>query len=198
MENEIWKSIVGFENYYEISNMGRVKRKQGYVYAGSGRFRVQKEHISYGKNKDGYRETMITVMPYRKNHLIHRLVAAAFIPNPNNYPCVNHIDGNRANNHVENLEWCTIAMNNQHAHDTGLNKTRRGYKCKPQDHKSLRKAVNYFDVNGNFIQQFASSCEASRILGIRQSAISQAALSNVQRPRKYIFKYVQEEIIHVG
>lgn len=114
MENEIWKPIQGFDSYL-VSNIGRVMRLGGKVHA-------------MNKSSDGYiRATFRTSRTQCTTKKVHRLVAIAFIPNPNNYPSVNHIDGNKENNAVWNLEWCTHKMNMKHAADTGL--TARGVKC---------------------------------------------------------------------
>ncbi len=191
MQNETWRPVNGFESTYAISDKGRIKRLPGLVPAGQGRFRRAKETISLGRNAKGYRNFLITVLPYRKNHLIHRLVAEAFIPNPNSYPCINHKDGKRANNNVENLEWCTYSMNNQHAHDTGLNRTRKGFKAPEEHHAMFAKPVDYYDKHKKFIKRFNSAGAAARELKIRQSAVSQAALKDVKNPRKYMFKYVE-------
>lgn len=101
---EIWKPINGFN--YEISNKGNIRNSQG---------KILKTFI---QNR-GY--VCIRLAPKAVHKTIHRLVAEHFIPNPNNLPCVNHIDGNKQNNSVENLEWCTVSGNILHARKTGLN-----------------------------------------------------------------------------
>lgn len=100
---EEWKA---YDATYEVSNYGRVRNSK------NGRIRTIKP------NKQGYLDMRL----YKPNsHLvIHRAVATLFIPNPNNYPCVNHIDGNKLNNKVDNLEWCSWSYNNQHAIDNKL------------------------------------------------------------------------------
>lgn len=97
---EVWKPIVDFETY-EVSNIGNIRN-------------IKTGRILKSKNREGYRAIIISRNHTPKTFNIHRLVAQAFIPNPNNYPVVNHIDGNRSNNEVSNLEWCTIKENNNH------------------------------------------------------------------------------------
>lgn len=118
MINEIWKPVKDFEGYYEISNFGRVKslekfnsirskdRTVGYMR----KERILKPTIVSG----GYLQVKLFKDTKYKNCHIHRLVAKAFIPNPNNLPCINHKDENRTNNNAGNLEWCTYSYNNNY------------------------------------------------------------------------------------
>lgn len=111
--NEIWRSINDYGNFYEVSNLGRVrsfKRRK---------LKILKERIS----PNGYRFVAFQIDGKKILQTVHRLVAQAFIPNPGNKPEVNHIDGNKANNRVENLEWVTRSENTQHALATGLIKS---------------------------------------------------------------------------
>lgn len=119
---EKWKDIDGYEGYYKISNRGRVKRLDVFdknpKYNGNRLIKggLRKSTIQ----SNGYKSVMLTKESKSKRFLIHRLVAIAFIPNPNEFPVVNHIDGNKLNNNVENLEWCTHSYNLKHAHSNGL------------------------------------------------------------------------------
>lgn len=92
----------------------------GYMVSNKGRVCSTRKILSFGDNGHGYLNVMLSVDKRHIRRYVHRLVAKAFIPNPNNYPEVNHKDGNKANNCVDNLEWCTDTMNKKHAWDTGL------------------------------------------------------------------------------
>ena len=106
--NEIWKDIEDYEELYQISSFGRVRRKKDdYIF---------KEN----KNSGGYRVITLTKNKKEKSFSVHQLVAQAFISNPNNLPQINHIDGNKMNNRVDNLEYCTASENMQHAYKNGL------------------------------------------------------------------------------
>ena len=124
---ETWKDIKGYEGLYQISNLGRIKslRKKIKNNGAFGKRKIitkNEKIVSSYKNKDGYSVVQLYKNNKRKLKLVHRLVAEAFIPNPNNYPYVNHKDGNKANNCVDNLEWCNNSMNQLHAFSKGLQK----------------------------------------------------------------------------
>lgn len=106
-EDEIWKPVEDYENLYQVSNLGRVSN--------------YRKVLKPFKNNSGYWVIDLNANRKRTKFLVHRLVAKAFIPNVSNYPIVNHIDGDKNNNTVENLEWCNNSMNILHARRTGLN-----------------------------------------------------------------------------
>ena len=102
MNKEIWKKINSLEDKYEVSNLGNVKS----IY--------NNRNLTIQHNQTGYCYVVTSVNGKRKNKLVHRLVAEAFLENPKNYPQVNHKDENKRNNNVDNLEWCTAEYNCNH------------------------------------------------------------------------------------
>lgn len=114
---EYWKEIVGNREIYEISNLGNVRTKDR---IGTGGYYVKGHYLSQRDNSNGYLRCNMNIFGVQKEYLVHRLVASLFIQNPENKPFVNHIDGNKHNNIVDNLEWCTKSENEKHAWATGL------------------------------------------------------------------------------
>lgn len=115
---EEWRPIQGYEGLYEVSTTGKVRRIADWVGYNNG-YRKAIGELSQAKSK-GYLNVRLCKNGIQKTYRAHRLVAQAFIENPYNYPQVNHIDGNKQNNCVSNLEWVTVSQNNKHARDTGL------------------------------------------------------------------------------
>ncbi len=125
--DEKWENIEGYTGVYQISNYGRVKSLERYILNNLVGRVLQKEiimkHQSYSNE---YKYVTLQIDGKRNNKSIHRLIATAFIPNPKNKPEVNHIDGNKTNNEISNLEWVTSSENKIHARDTGLVKYAKG------------------------------------------------------------------------
>lgn len=109
---EVWKNIDGYENEYMVSNLGRIKSLSRNVRTKGGVFRKTKEKILVNQMGTHYLQVSIT---RKKTCLVHRLVAKAFVPNPENKPAVNHKDGKKHNNRYDNLEWCTHSENEIHS-----------------------------------------------------------------------------------
>lgn len=126
MSIEVWKDIVNYEGLYQVSNKGRVKRLEGKCLAKAGKYRTVTESIlTCFPNKTRYNYLYVNLNNNGvKQFRVHKLVALHFIPNPNNLPEVNHIDGNKNNNNVENLEWCTNLENIRHSYKIGTHKIR--------------------------------------------------------------------------
>ena len=125
---EIWKSIKGYEGLYEVSNFGNVKSLERQVLGRLSSYtRSVKERILKLKTSNyGYLEVSLHKEGKLSTKRVNRLVAIAFINNVNNYSQVNHIDGNKLNNNIDNLEWVNNSMNQIHAHKTGLKRSLKG------------------------------------------------------------------------
>lgn len=116
MSNEIWKTIVGYEGYYEVSNYGRIKRLPTVIRYRDNRMRNYPGKIMKQENTiEGYLRIVLCKDNKKTRYMVHRIVANTFIPNPYNKAFVNHINGNKNDNSVENLEWCTQEENERHA-----------------------------------------------------------------------------------
>lgn len=121
MDCEIWKDVVGFEDHYEVSNLGRVRRKKGFTYYRDGRIaQFSQTILKSALNRKGYERVYLSKGSKKTTITVHRLVAEAFIPNPENKKTVNHIDCNKLNNKAENLEWQTNTENMRHAFANGV------------------------------------------------------------------------------
>lgn len=133
MENEEWKDVVGYEGRYEVSSLGRVKNVGDPRYLGL----IMSAH----KSKVGYLRIGLSNGRKRRMITAHRLVALAFVPNPDGKPQINHKDGNKLNNHPSNLEWCTPREDRIHAVKHGLAATglRHGAYAKPESRRTGEK-----------------------------------------------------------
>ena len=119
LNNEVWKDIKGYEGLYQVSNMGRVKSVARTVTWKNQSVKRYKERIMKTRQKQGYASVCLFKDDIRRDFKVHRLVAEAFISNPNNLPFINHIDENKLNNKVENLEWCSREYNNNYGQRNG-------------------------------------------------------------------------------
>ena len=148
--NEIWKDICGYEGKYQVSNLGRVKS----LYDGHGNYR---ELIMKGRNEGhGYLKVDLSKNGKYKGIRIHRLVAMAFIPNPNHYEQVDHLDGNKTNNNVANLEWVSPKENTNRAWEKGLAKYTEERKQKLSKIANEKWETNSFRKWRNKKEQFAN------------------------------------------
>jgi hypothetical protein len=168
---EEWKPIAGYEDYYEVSNLGQVrcvKRRQG------ARCKILKPRTALQGRADQKTKPEYSFVGLYRNGIgrdfrIHRLVATAFIPNPNNYPIINHIDSNGLNNRMENLEWCNNSHNVLHS-----------YYSEGGRLSSRFKAVVQYDLNGVEIAEHRSIKEAAVSVGGKLKLISQACIRFAQ------------------
>lgn len=129
---EQWRDIKGYEGIYQVSSLGRVRSLNRTVKRdGQGNFKKSGQKLRFNKNPKGYFKVQLRKEGKYQNFLVHRLVAIHFIDNPNEKPFVNHLNGIKTDNVVENLEWCTASENLVHAYDNGLKKPEVKYivKC---------------------------------------------------------------------
>lgn len=151
MDKEFWKNIVGYEGYYQISNLGRVKRLQRVCIDSLGRRMLYKEKIlkEMISKQTGYPYVCLSKDNKEEAKNIHTLIADAFIPNPNNLPCVNHIDENRANSVLSNLERCTYSYNNSYGSACAKRKA-----TMRKNLEGKHKPIYQFDMNGNLLNTY--------------------------------------------
>lgn len=187
MEKEIWKDIPKYEGLYQISNLGRIKSLSKFhrtmrEYSSIGYYSKEKI-LTPNVAKNGYLRVSLRNNGKTKYINIHRLVAQTFIPNPNEYNYINHIDGNKLNNNVNNLEWCTQSHNAKEAFRIGLHRKYFG-----TDNKRSRKVIQY-DLKGNFIREWDYMMKITKELGYDYTNISKCCSGIYKKSYGYIWKY---------
>lgn len=172
---EIWKDVKGYEGYYLVSDLGNVKRLHS------------KNNLKAINNGYNYLSVSLSINGNVKRFYIHRLVAMSFIENKENKEEVNHIDGNRKNNKLSNLEWVTRSENHYHRYKV-LNQ--KGVNYGKTGSKNWRsKAVIQYDLNGNKINEFPAVMEAMRQTGIHEANIRGCIKGKGKTAGGYIWKY---------
>jgi len=165
---EIWKDIVEYEGYYQVSNLGRVKRLKGSP-------RTLEDKILVNKTKKtGYKFVCLSVNREFKYKHVHRLVAEAFISNPNNKLFVNHIDCDKSNNKVSNLEWVTAKENSKHARENVV----FNYNPPTGIDNTVSKQVAQKDLKNNILYLWDNATSISKFYNIASTAINRACLKN--------------------
>lgn len=167
MLKEIWKDIVGYEGLYKVSNLGYVKS----INRTTSHNRILKgKLLKMIVDKDNYFEVSLCKNNKKKNYRVHRLVAETFISNPDNLPQVNHIDGNKQNNNVCNLEWVTCKQNIQHSFKMGLSFVKGGetHHCA----KLSQKQVDFIRNNYKFRDKNFSTVALANFFGVTPSTIT--------------------------
>ena len=170
---EVWKPVVGYEGLYEVSNLGNIKS-------------LHKRHngnlLTPQKSHNGYLRVTLWKGNRKKVKRVHRLVAEAFLLNENNYEQINHKDGNKENNSISNLEWCSAKHNMMHAVEKGLHRGTR-------NHPAKSKPVDMFSIDGEFICTYPSMKEAERQTGAFRSSIYACCHGKVNAAGGYHWEY---------
>lgn len=180
MQNEVWKVVEKYNGYIEVSNLGNVRS----IIKTSKGNRVKELAKDLGTRKDYYYVRIHnTRLGINTRVRIHRLVAEAFIDNPNNLPYVNHKNENKLDNRVENLEWCTSKYNTNYG--TGIE--RRAFNSRNQPHRS--RIIQQLDLNNNIIREYPSFKEAQRIIGHTYSNIWSCCNGKANTAYGYKWKY---------
>lgn len=183
---EIWKDIEGYEGLYQVSNLGRVKslaRITTFKNRDSVRYETEKI-LTLAKHHKGYLKAQLRKEDVLKGYFIHRLVALAFIPNPENKSTVNHKDGDKSNNTVDNLEWMTNQENMKHAYDTGIRNNDKVSEMK-------WKPVAQYTKDGELLRTYKSVKEAlEENPGFHQSGVARCARGQQKTAHGFGWRYI--------
>lgn len=189
---EIWRWITGYEDIYQVSNLGRVRSVDRFVYCEVSPNKLQHlfgKILKQGFNHKGYPIVYLSKNGKQKTITVHRLVALAFIENPLNLPQVNHKDGIKTNNHVGNLEWCTNSYNQQHAYDIGLQPSYE----ESNGRGRLARPVAMLDLDTRCIlRTFNTLANAGRETGINQYNIRSVCMGLRNHAGGYGWKFIDK------
>lgn len=178
---EIYKDIEGYEGLYQVSNLGNVRSLDRIVNCKNEGKRIQKGRVlDAWVGSHGYYSVGLSKNGMVKTHLVHRLVAEAFIPNPDNLPYINHRDENKLNNTISNIEWCTPKYNIEYSH------------VLKKSNEITSKPVLQFTKDGKFVAEFDSASEAARAIGVTKSFVCSVCRGRKKIARGFVFKYKEK------
>lgn len=170
---EEWRPVVGYEGLYEVSNLGNVDSLN---FHREGR----RHRIKVRVNFFGYAYVMLNKDKQQRPYFLHRIIAMAFVPNPNNYPIINHKDENPLNNNIENLEWVTYKYNTNYG------------TCIKRRSEKKKKPVIQMTLDGEFIARYNSVKEAAANINCRPSSITCACRGRLKKCQGFLWKFEKE------
>jgi hypothetical protein len=182
---DIWKDIPGYEGHYQASTSGKIRSTKFFRH--NGVTRELKQQHTY----DGYCRVALTIKNVQKSVTVHILVAKTFIPNPENKSQVNHIDGNKDNNSVSNLEWVTPKQNIQHSIKLGLRHTELRQYPLGGDHYAS-KPIYQYDFSGNLIKKWDCVSEAARYYSCNPCTIINCSKGRIKSCKGYMWRSFSE------
>jgi hypothetical protein len=177
---EIWKDVVGYEGLYQVSNLGRLKSPPKKGHKGC----IMKPSIK----KDGYVRIQLIKCSKYKTLYVHRIVAEAFLQHDSERNEVNHIDGNKSNNKLENLEWVTSKQNIEHSIKTGLRKS-SGMKGRFGKLSPKSKSILQLSACGKVIRKWDSISDAARELRCSPQSICSVLSGRKKSCKGYLWEY---------
>lgn len=185
LEGEIWKNVEGYGNFYEVSNLGRVRSKERITEIQPYCHIVRKSRILKAQFNGNYYRVVVSFNGKYRQVLIHRLVAETFIPNPNNLSEVNHKDEDKSNNDVSNLEWCTRLYN-------------MAYGTKSARHSLFMtltkgKSVSQYTLDGVFVADYATIEQARKAVNITRGGIKNTCDGKQKSAGGYMWRYRGEQ-----
>lgn len=194
--NEIWKDIIGFEQYYQVSNLGRVRSKDRIVITPkTSYFKKGRILIPSLDSKGNYLFVGLHVNNKVKLIYIHRLVAQNFIPNPHNYKQVNHINENKKDNRADNLEWCTAEYNMNYG--TAMQRAKETYASRYDrsaiaKNNAIKKKVIQYTLDGKYIKEWDSLTDIQNELGFCRRNISKCCEGKYKQANNFIWKFKKD------
>ena len=193
---EIWKDIKGYEGLYQVSTMGRIRSIDRFVNSREGRQKpIKGKLIKIFRNRGGYLQVNLWRNMKYKTYLVHRLVATTYIPNPLNLSQINHIDEDKENNRIENLEWCDAQYNNNYGTKPERISEKRKGMTMPRhavlvSKRKRSKHIIQMDLDGNEIMGWLSGHDCERETGYDQGLIGSVCNGKYRQAYGYRWKYV--------
>ena len=206
---EVWKDVRGYEGLYQVRNLGRVKslkRHRSVNLMNTKTATVPERILKFGVSQ-GYLAVTLAKDKINKKIRVHKLVASTFIPNPENKPHINHKDGNKHNNAVDNSEWITPKENTKHAFENGLIKgmcSFKGYHHTEEAKKLIsegnkwgssknHRIIKQYTKDGEFIKEWHGFVEIEKVLGCDKRNLQSCCKGRIPSAYGYIWRYANEQ-----